>query len=212
MWAKEGNPVSGVNSLFSPPPVSFPHLLYCSLFCHKFPPLVKSHLFLACWCPFLSPPLSQPPLFLIYSTCFNSIPTSPICPTCLCRPPPHPLHTTPIPPMHPLHPHMNGYKSEGKFIRSKNKHVSVSVLLPCRVPQGCTVLWMGPVCSPRLGSARTLATHTTERTHFPKDTQQQLSLLFTSFVIAVICPQANLALVLSCGFTAVRMGLRTQEQ
>lgn len=66
----------------------------------------------------------------------------------------------------------------------------------------------GPVCSPRLGSVHTLTTHTTEHTHFPKDTQKQLSLVFSSFVITAIPPPANLALVLSSGFTAVRKGLR----
>lgn len=77
------------------------------------------------------------------------------------------MHTHPwrsSPPILPLYPHKNGYKSEGKFIRSKNKHVSVSVLLPCRVPQGCTALWMGPVCSPRLGSVYTHS-HSRESTH-----------------------------------------------
>lgn len=103
----------------------------------------------------------------------------------------------------PLYPHKNGFKSGGKFIRSKNKNVSASVLLPCRVPQGCTVLWMSPVFSPCLWR---------ELIYFPKDTQKQLSLLFCSFVIVVIPFQANLALVLSCGCAAVRMRPRTQQQ
>lgn len=133
------------------------------------------------------------------------IPTSAICPTCL-RPSPFYTTPTPSPPIFPLYPYKKRYKSGGKFIRSKNKHVSVSLRLPCRVPQGCSVLWMDPVCLRRLGSTHT-HTPTPGCTHFPKDTQKQLSIPFSGFVIAIIPPQANLALVLSCGFTTERMGL-----
>lgn len=77
------------------------------------------------------------------------------------------LCTTSTPPYlcAPLYPHKNGFKSGGKFIRSKNKHVSASVLLPCRVPQGCTVLWMSPVFSPCLWSTRAHTHNTHQRTH-----------------------------------------------
>lgn len=68
-------------------------------------------------------------------------------------------------PVCPLYPHKNGFKSGGKFIRSKNKHVSASVLLPCRVPQGCTVLWMSPVFSLCLWSTRAHTHNTHQRTH-----------------------------------------------
>lgn len=67
----------------------------------------------------------------------------------------------------------------------------------------------GPVCLPRLGvHTHTHNTHHRTHTHFSKDTQKQLTLLFSSFVIATIPPQANLALVLSCGLPAVRVELR----
>lgn len=75
----------------------------------------------------------------------------------------HNIH--PSLPVCPLYPHKNGFKSGGKFIRSKNKHVSASVLLPCRVPQGCTVLWMSPVFSPCLWSTRAHTHNTYQRTH-----------------------------------------------
>lgn len=126
-------------------PLFTPHLLYSLALFSPFYVITKLSLlalFFAFWRPFLTClSLSLSPLFLMYFSYFYriSIPTSSACPTC-CRLPS--LYTTPTPPhlCSPSTPHKKGYKSRGKFIRSKNKHVSVSV--PCRVPQGCTVLWM----------------------------------------------------------------------
>lgn len=68
-------------------------------------------------------------------------------------------------PPYPLYPHKNGFKTGGKFIRSKNKHVSASVLLPCRVPQGCTALWMSLVFLPCPWSTGTHMHNAHQRTH-----------------------------------------------
>ena len=76
-----------------------------------------------------------------------------------------PTHNTPLSPLLlPLNSHKNSFKSGGKFIRSKNKQVPVFVLLLCCVPKGCTMLLMGHVCSPRLGSVHTQNTHAFQRT------------------------------------------------
>lgn len=74
-----------------------------------------------------------------------------------------PYTQCPSPTILPLYPHKNGYNSRGTFIKSKNKHVSVSVLLPWHVPQGCAALWMALSVRLVWGSVHTLATHTTEQ-------------------------------------------------
>lgn len=101
----------------------------------------------------------------MYSSCFYSIHSHLIYLSYM--PLPTPLYATPTLPhlSTAIFPHMNGYKNGGKFIISKNKHVPNSVLLPCRIPEGCTMLWMGPVCSPHLGLVHTPPTHSKEHTH-----------------------------------------------
>lgn len=152
----------------------------------------------------------------LYSSCFYSIHSH--LPSLSYMPLPTSLYATPTLPhlSTTIFPHMNGYKNGGKFIISKNKHVSNSVLLPCHIPEGCAMLWMGPVCSPHLGLVHTPPTHSKEHIHFPKfqkgHSEAVITSILHSFVIAFISLWANLALVLSCGFTAVRMGLRTQQQ
>lgn len=79
----------------------------------------------------LSSPLSLPHLLQIYLHLHNShLPYMPYMPL----PQPPSLRTTSSPSCLYilLYPHMNGYKRRGKFIRSKNKHVSV--LLLYRIP------------------------------------------------------------------------------
>lgn len=184
LYAKEGNPVFGVSSLLSFHTPIFSHHLLCFLL---FPVMGKLSLPALFFC------FSSPPSLSLHHLYLSSIPAAysiyPFPPplSALHAFTPLSLYTTPLSlPIPPLYPHKNGYRSGGKFIRSKNKHVSVSVLLPCRVPQGCTALWMALSVRLVWGSAHTFATHTTACTRFPKDTQKQLSLLFSSFVIAVI--------------------------
>lgn len=165
----------------------------------KYSAFVKRLPFLDFWCASLQPFLSTSPLSIP--------PARPVFPSPLSA-----LYAFALP-IIPLYPHMNGYKRRGQFIRSKNKHVSVSVAPAASHPPRLHHVMDGPCLFASSGvRAHTLAPHATERTYFPKDPQRQLELLFFSFAIAVICPRANLASVLSCGFTAVRMGLRTHEQ
>ncbi|KAF3833730.1 hypothetical protein F7725_024934 [Dissostichus mawsoni] len=74
-------------------------------------------------------------------------------------------------------------------------------LCSCRVASPKAALCYGWTLS---GVHTQTHTPTPGCTHFPKDTQKQLSLPFSSFVIAIIPPQANLALVLSCGSARMR--------
>lgn len=194
---------STVSSLFTPRLFSSPSLFSPFSVVGKISLLA---LFLGFWCPFLtSLSLFPSPLFsLLFQLLrlYLSIPTSPICPTCR-RPPLHTQHPSPpIPPLTRM-----AIKAEGNSLDLK---ISMSLsLCSCRVASPKAALRYGWPC---LFASSGVRAHTTERTHFPKDTQKQLSRLFSSFVIAVIPPQANLALVLSCGFTAMRMELRTQQQ
>lgn len=172
-----------------PAPVSPPHLL-CFLLFLSFPS--PHHLYFS----------SYPAAFTVYI--YSHLLYLPYMPS--ASPFTHNIH--PSPPVPRLHPHKTGYKFRGKFIRSKNKHVSVSVLLPCRVPQGCAMLWMGPVCSPRLWPAQTpQSAHTLKRT-----LESSYHFYSPALLLPLNPPQANLALVPSCGFTTERMGLRTRQQ
>lgn len=72
----------------------------------------------------------------------------------------------------PLYLHKNGDNSRGKFIRSKNKRNSVSVLLSWHVPQGCSVLWMVLSAHFVWGSVYMLAHLREAHTPFPKDAQK----------------------------------------
>lgn len=108
--------------------------------------------------------LSLHHLYFSYFRCFYRMYTA-------VPPPLSALHAFTLPPytqcpsptILPLYPHKNGYNSRGTFIKSKNKHVSVSVLLPWHVPQGCAALWMALSVRLVWGSVHTLATHTTEQ-------------------------------------------------
>lgn len=113
--------------------------------------------------------------------------------------PPSALHAFTLNILSP-YPQKNSDNSGGKFIRSKNKHVSVSVLLPWHIPQGCGALWMALSVHFVWGSIHTSSAHTphhTQKRYFQRMLKKQLSPLFCSFVITVT-PQANLALVSSC--------------
>lgn len=198
LCAKQGSPVSVVNSLLSLHlPISSPHLLLYLLIVK----LSLPALFLA----FLSPSLTPLSITSIsYFSCFYNLYTAfplPLSALHAFITPPYTQY--PSPTTLPLCPHNTGYNSRGKFIRSKNKHVCLcapAVACPPRLRR----VMDGPVCSPRLG----VHSHTPQNnthTHFLKDTQKQLLLLFCGFVITVILHQANVASVPSCGFTAVRM-------
>lgn len=154
---------SGVNSLlsFHPPSLLLTFSIF-SFFCRRknlTPGFVSR--FLVSF-PHLSLPLS-------ITSIFSSIPAASTVsihshlPYLPYMPSPSPSYTTPLPTYTP--PHKNGYKSGGKFIRSKNKHVSVSVLLPCRVPQGCTALWMALSVRLVWGPCTHHRTHTLSKGH-----------------------------------------------
>lgn len=72
--------------------------------------------------------------------------------------PPSALHAFTLNILSP-YPQKNSDNSGGKFIRSKNKLVSVSVLLPWRIPQGCSALWMALSVHIVWGSIHTFSAH-----------------------------------------------------
>lgn len=127
------------------------------------PPALVSHI-----------PLSFPhpfsPLIGLYFTQFSFFNT--------IYPPLSALHAftlpsnTSSPNILPLSLHKNGDNSRGKFIRSKNKRISVSVLLSWHVPQGCSVLWMALSAHFVWGAVYMLAHLREAHTPFPKDAQK----------------------------------------
>lgn len=164
-------------------------------------------------------PLSPSPLFLIFPSCFYSIspfppPLSALHAFALLRHT-HSYIPTPAVPPHlfsPSTPTRMVIKAKGNSLDLK---ISMSLsLCSCRVASPKAAPRYGWALSVRLVWGLYIHTCTPENAHtlFPKDIQKQLALLFSSFVTAIICPPASLAIVRSCGFTAVRMGLRTQQQ
>lgn len=110
----------------------------------------------------------------------------------------HYMHPSPPPALHPFtlnhlspYPQKNSDNSRGKFIRSKNKHVSVSLLLPWHIPQGCGALWMALSVHFVWRSIHTFSAHTThKKRYFQQMLKKQLSPLYCSFVITAPPPPA----------------------
>lgn len=76
--------------------------------------------------------------------------------------PPSALHAFTLNILSP-YPQKNSDNSGGKFIRSKNKHVSVSVLLPWHIPRGSSALWMALSVHFVWGSIHTFSAHPTQK-------------------------------------------------
>lgn len=185
VFAKQGSPVSVVNSLLSSHlPISSP-LLLLYLLIGKLP---LPALFLS-WFH-----ISAAFAVCIQHSHFLYLPYMPLSPLL--------IHNTPPQLCFPRAPTRLAIIAEENSLDLKIS-MSVSVLLPWRVPQGCAALWMALSVRLVWGSIHTH--HRTTHTHFLKDTQKQLLLLFCGFVITVILHQANVASAPSCGFTAVRV-------
>ncbi len=173
MCEKKGDPVSAVNNLLSFHTTVSSPTLFSPSFCFLLSGVLSS--------PYsLSPSITSFSHLFQLLLQFLSILTSLICPTCLL--PPLFIHNTLSPPISLFPP----FKSGGKFIRSKNKHFSV--FLHVASPKAA-LRYGWPCLFASSGGLHTQLQHTPQkRTHFPKDTQKQSSLLFASFVIAVIPP------------------------
>lgn len=112
--------------------------------------------------------------------------------------PPSALHAFTLNILSP-YPQKNSDNSRGKFIRSKNRLVSVSVLLPWHIPQGCSTLWMALSVHFVWGSIHTFSAHIAHKKDISRGCSKSSYHLYSAALLLLTPPPpANLALVSSC--------------
>lgn len=99
------------------------------------------------------------------------------------------------------YPQKNSDNSGGKFIRSKNKHVSVPELLPWHFPQGCGALWMALSAHFVWGSIHTFAAHTTHKKDLSSGCSKSSYHLYSVALLLLLAP---LKPIWPCSLPAVK--------